>query len=116
MPSRPVSPLWNSLMLDRGAALSLQDQIVAHFRASVLAGRLKAGTRVPSSRTLATDAGVARITAVQAYDRLVAEGYLTARRGAGMFIAESVPDEHFRPASASLRNDHAKRKPRITAE
>ena len=116
MPTRPASPLWNSLILDRGAALSLQDQIVAHFRASVLAGHLKAGTRVPSSRTLAADTGVARITAVQAYDRLVAEGYLTARRGAGMFIAETVPDEHLRPVSVGIRNDRAERRPRVVAE
>ncbi|SRR5579883_663396 len=95
MSARAVSPLWNSLALDRGASRSLQDQIVEYFRAGVLEGRLKAGTRVPSSRALAADHGVARITAVQAYERLVAEGYLTARPSSGLFVAESQPE---RPA------------------
>ncbi|HMK69291.1 MAG TPA: GntR family transcriptional regulator, partial [Stellaceae bacterium] len=76
MVQKSVSPLWNSLALDRGAPASLQDQIVGYFRAAVLEGRLEAGTRVPSSRALAGDHGVARITAVQAYERLTAEGYL----------------------------------------
>src|SRR5215469_7556656 len=100
MSSRPFSPLWNSLALDRTATRSLQDQIVDYFRAAVLEGRLKAGTRVPSSRALAADHGVARITAVQAYERLVAEGYLTARPGSGLFVAESQLEKPERPAGA----------------
>jgi GntR family transcriptional regulator/MocR family aminotransferase len=92
MASRPVPPLWSSLSLDRAAAPSLQDQIVDFFRAAVLAGRLAPGTRVPSSRQLAADHGVARITAVEAYDRLVAEGYLRARAGAGLFVADGLPE------------------------
>jgi GntR family transcriptional regulator/MocR family aminotransferase len=101
--SRAASPLWNSLALDREAPLPLQEQIAAYFRAAVLHGRLRAGTRVPSSRALAADHGVARITAVQAYDRLVAEGYLVARAGAGLFVADSVPDHLARPEAPVVR-------------
>src|SRR5579875_2225683 len=96
---RPVPPLWSSLALERSAGPSLQDQIVAFFRDGILAGRFKAGARVPSSRQLAAEHGVARITAVQAYDRLVAEGYLVPRRGAGLFVAESIPED---PAPRAL--------------
>src|SRR3954452_20791080 len=96
-PARLISPLWNSLALDRGGAVSLQDQLVGYFRDAVLSGRLKAGARVPSSRALALEHGVSRITAVQAYDRLVAEGYLVARPGPGLFVADSVPDDHLLP-------------------
>jgi GntR family transcriptional regulator / MocR family aminotransferase len=53
----------------------------------VLSGRLKGGARVPSSRVLAADHDVARITVVEAYDRLVAEGFLTSRPGSGLFVA-----------------------------
>ncbi|MBV8168868.1 MAG: PLP-dependent aminotransferase family protein [Alphaproteobacteria bacterium] len=98
--TRLISPLWNSLALDRDAKQPLQDQIVGYFRAAVLDGRLKAGARVPSSRALALEHGVSRVTAVQAYDRLVAEGYLVARPGAGLFVADSVPDDHLLPAPA----------------
>jgi GntR family transcriptional regulator/MocR family aminotransferase len=112
MVSRPVSPLWNSLALDRAAARSLQDQIVAYFRGAVLEGRLKAGTRVPSSRALAADHAVARITAVQAYERLVAEGYLAARPGSGLFVAESQLE---RPAKAAAPRRRTQGNPRTPA-
>ncbi|HUN45522.1 MAG TPA: PLP-dependent aminotransferase family protein [Stellaceae bacterium] len=110
--ARIASPLWNSLALDRAAALPLQEQIAAYFRAAVLGGRLRAGTRVPSSRALASDHGVARITAVQAYDRLVAEGYLVARAGSGLFVADSVPEHLARPAPVP-RRERAGRPPEL---
>ena len=105
MPARSVLPLWNSLALDRGAQASLQDQIVGYFRAAVLEGRLEAGARVPSSRALAGDHGVARITAVQAYERLMAEGYLESRPGSGLFVAENLPEHPARPAARPRRAD-----------
>ncbi|HKF72274.1 MAG TPA: PLP-dependent aminotransferase family protein [Stellaceae bacterium] len=113
MSSRPFSPLWNSLALDRTATRSLQDQIVDYFRAAVLEGRLKAGTRVPSSRALAADHGVARITAVQAYERLVAEGYLASRPGSGLFVAESQGDPPAKPAAAIRRSRNRFRAPTL---
>jgi GntR family transcriptional regulator/MocR family aminotransferase len=78
------------LALDRLASASLQDQIVDYYRAAVLDGRLRPGTRVASSRQVAAEHGVARITVVQAHDRLVAEGYLVARPGAGLFVAPGL--------------------------
>jgi GntR family transcriptional regulator/MocR family aminotransferase len=93
MALRPLSPLWNTLLLDRRNVLSLQEQIVAYFRDAVLSGRLLSGSRVPSSRALAVDQGIARITVVQAYDRLVAEGYLVPRRGSGFLVADGIPVE-----------------------
>ena len=113
MPSRTLSPLWNSLALDRAAARSLQDQIVDYFRAAVLQGRLKAGTRVPSSRALAVDHGIARITAVQAYERLVAEGYLAARPGSGLFVAESQLERPAKPATTHRRHPGKRRTPTL---
>jgi GntR family transcriptional regulator / MocR family aminotransferase len=88
---RPLSPLWNSLTLDRRSATSLQEQIVVYFRDAVLGGRLTSGSRVPSSRALAAEQGVARITVVGAYDRLAAEGYLVSRRSSGFFVAHGIP-------------------------
>ena len=84
MSGRATQPLWNVLSLDRRgsrAGGSLQDQIVAFFREAVLRGAFKPGARLPSSRQLAAELGVARITAVEAFDRLTAEGYFVARRG-----------------------------------
>jgi GntR family transcriptional regulator/MocR family aminotransferase len=58
------------------------------LREAVRTGRLAPGTRVPSSRTLAADLGVARNTVADAYADLVAEGWLTARQGSGTRVAE----------------------------
>jgi GntR family transcriptional regulator/MocR family aminotransferase len=110
MPARPLSPLWNSLALDRRAPL--QDQIFAYFREGVLAGRLKAGTCVPSSRALAAEHGIARITAVQAYERLVAEGYLVPRAGAGLYVTASAPEHSLRAPEAPPRQARRARPPR----
>ncbi len=59
----------------------------AALRDAVQAGRLAAGTRLPSSRTLAADLGIARNTVADAYNQLVAEGWLTARQGSGTRVA-----------------------------
>ncbi|MFL1432468.1 MULTISPECIES: GntR family transcriptional regulator, partial [unclassified Nocardiopsis] len=57
------------------------------LRAAVAEGRLPAGTRLPSSRTLGADLGIARNTVAEVYGRLVAEGWLQARVGAGTWVA-----------------------------
>ncbi|MEV7673267.1 PLP-dependent aminotransferase family protein [Streptomyces sp. NPDC088752] len=58
------------------------------LREAVRSGRLAAGTRLPSSRSLAADLGTARNTVADAYAELVAEGWLTARQGSGTRVAE----------------------------
>jgi GntR family transcriptional regulator / MocR family aminotransferase len=66
-----------------GRRAGLEDAL----RRAVRSGRLPAGTRLPSSRALATDLGCARATVVAAYEQLVVEGYLEARRGSGTVVA-----------------------------
>jgi GntR family transcriptional regulator / MocR family aminotransferase len=58
------------------------------LRAAILDGRLKAGLRLPATRALASALGVSRNTIVAAYDLLLGEGYIAARRGAGNFVAD----------------------------
>ena len=57
------------------------------LRDAVRSGRLAAGLRLPSSRTLAGDLGIARNTVAEVYSQLVAEGWLTARTGSGTSVA-----------------------------
>ncbi|WP_040906301.1 GntR family transcriptional regulator, partial [Streptomyces griseoflavus] len=57
------------------------------LREAVRTGRLAPGTRLPSSRSLAADLGIARNTVADAYGDLVAEGWLTARQGSGTRVA-----------------------------
>ncbi len=60
------------------------------LREAVRSGRLAPGPRRPPYRSLAADLGIARNTAADAYAELVAEGWLTARQGAGTHVARQV--------------------------
>jgi GntR family transcriptional regulator/MocR family aminotransferase len=71
----------------------LQQQIYAGIRRAILDGVLRPGARVPSSRALASDLGVSRTTTLLATEQLLAEGYLTAARGSGTFVAHELPDD-----------------------
>jgi GntR family transcriptional regulator/MocR family aminotransferase len=57
------------------------------LRDAVRTGRLAKGVRLPSSRSLAADLGIARNTVVDAYGELIAEGWLNAAQGSGTRVA-----------------------------
>lgn len=61
------------------------------LRDAVRSRRLAPGLRLPSSRALAADLGIARNTVAEAYGQLVAEGWLVARPGSGTSVAERPP-------------------------
>ncbi len=81
----PHSPL--PVRLDRARPEPLGVQLSTQVRDLVLGGTLTRGDRLPSTRALATELGVARSVTEQAYDQLLAEGWLEARRGSGTFVA-----------------------------
>ena len=84
----------------RTGGSGLRRSLTDGLREAVRGGRLAPGTRLPSSRSLAADLGVARNTVADAYADLVAEGWLTARQGSGTRVAErAVPV----PAAAARR-------------
>ncbi|MFB8248161.1 PLP-dependent aminotransferase family protein [Streptomyces sp. NPDC055952] len=69
----------------------LRRGLTGALREAVRSGRLAPGTRLPSSRALAADLGIARNTVADAYADLVAEGWLTARQGSGTRVATVAP-------------------------
>ncbi|WP_341926143.1 PLP-dependent aminotransferase family protein [Nocardioides psychrotolerans] len=77
--------------LDRTKPTSLGLQLSGQVRARITGGHLAPGDRLPSSRALARDLGVARSVTEQAYAQLVAEGWLEGRHGSGTFVAASGP-------------------------
>ncbi|MFD5414652.1 PLP-dependent aminotransferase family protein [Streptomyces nojiriensis] len=87
------------LHLDLTAGRGLRAGLTEALREAARSGRLAAGTRLPSSRTLAADLGIARNTVAEAYAELVAEGWLTARQGSGTRVAERARPR--RPAAAA---------------
>src|SRR4051795_9029708 len=75
-------------------------QVYRALRGAIVDGRLPAGHRLPATRMLAADLGVGRNSVATAYERLVAEGYLTARVGAATFVAPLRPRPPPRRAAA----------------
>ncbi|HEX8568236.1 MAG TPA: PLP-dependent aminotransferase family protein [Pyrinomonadaceae bacterium] len=79
---------------DRTASgVPMHRQIYEKMRQAILSGELPPKSRVPASRTLAAQLGVSRMTIVNAYDQLFAEGYLEGKIGAGTFVAQDLPEE-----------------------
>ena len=78
----PVLPLTLDRTDPRPLGLQLADQV----RRLVVAGTLVPGDRLPSTRRLAADLGVARSVAEQAWDQLRAEGWIEGRHGAGTWV------------------------------
>lgn len=77
-------------------------QLVEHFSGLIEQGQLPPGARLPSIRGAAKEFDVSTFTVVQAYDRLVALGYVDARKGDGFFVPQASPSKLARPRSAPL--------------
>src|SRR5438270_6291868 len=73
--------------------MTLTKALYDELRHSILHGQLQPGTRLPSTRALAEERGVSRNTVLNAYEQLLAEGYLEARVGSGTCVARSLPEE-----------------------
>jgi GntR family transcriptional regulator / MocR family aminotransferase len=70
----------------------LYQQLYGYLRAAILAGQLKGGSKLPSTRALADELGASRNTVLNAYEQLRAEGYLESVGGSGTFVARVLPD------------------------
>jgi DNA-binding transcriptional MocR family regulator/MFS family permease len=77
-----------------------QKAVFDHLRQSILTGTLPPSSRLPPTRSLAQELGVARQTVVLAYERLAAEGYVRGRTGSGTYVADDLPDQAPAPAAA----------------
>ncbi len=81
-----------ALSLSRKRGASLQSQIADQLRQQIVSGRLEPGCEMPPSRELAAQYRISRNTVLQAYDRLMSEGYLSTIGGVGTFVTKAVPD------------------------
>lgn len=88
-----------AIMLDAAVPQPLYRQIYSNLRAAILDGQIAPGTRLPPTRTLARELRVARTTIVNAFDQLIAEGYLEGKVGAGTYVTSHLPEEVLRVSS-----------------
>ena len=91
--------------LEKRGSLARYDYLYRCIKEDILSGRLKAGEKLPSKRTLATHLNTAVVTVENAYAQLEAEGYLNAREKRGYFVnpVETGPVRE-NPAEAREKN------------
>ena len=77
----------------------LQQQLYEQLRDLIVTARLANGTRMPSTRMLADQFSVSRITVLLTYERLIAEGFLGTVPAKGTFVSQSRPAPPGLPAS-----------------
>lgn len=88
--------------IDRTCGKPLNRQVYQVIREAILDHVMPVGLQLPSSRDLARELKVSRNTITNAYDQLLAEGYLEARTGSGTFVADTVPDEMPQVAESAM--------------
>jgi GntR family transcriptional regulator/MocR family aminotransferase len=117
MPDRAltsVAPatLWTT-RLDRTVPMPLSRQLAGALREALSEGRIEAGARLPSTRTLARELGLSRSTVVTVFEQLAAEGYITGKPGSGYFAAASLaaagPPIKTEPAAPRPLSRHGER-------
>lgn len=96
------------ILLDEKSDAPLYRQIYDVIRRSILSGEFHSGRQLPSTREMAKQLSVSRLTVVNAYDQLIAEGYLESKRGAGTFVAEHLPEEFLQSPLVKQQKSGAK--------
>jgi GntR family transcriptional regulator / MocR family aminotransferase len=84
---------FEMIRLDRTTAEPLQEQLYRQIRDELRSGSFADGSsRLPSSRALALDLGISRLTVSLAFSKLHAEGYLQSKVRSGTFVANPLPE------------------------
>ena len=98
------------LDIDRTSPQPLRVQVYNSVRRAIVSGRLRPGTRLPSTRALARRLKVSRNTILAAYEALLAEGLLVGKVGSSTrvreLVAETVPTPRLPHPSTLLRDAH----------
>ena len=86
---------FEMIRLDRNAGEPLHQQLYRQIRDELVSASVNDSTsRLPSSRVLAADLGISRLTVNLAFSKLTTEGYLHARIGSGTFVAQPLPETY----------------------
>ncbi|MCZ8520341.1 MocR-like pyridoxine biosynthesis transcription factor PdxR [Paenibacillus caseinilyticus] len=76
--------------IDRQSKVPMFRQVFEACRGAILSGALAAGCKLPSTRELSAELHVSRNVILEAYELLMAEGYIEGRSGAGTYVAEGT--------------------------
>jgi GntR family transcriptional regulator/MocR family aminotransferase len=118
--TRTSSPLELLVVVRRDDAQPLHRQLEHGLRDAIRTGRLTAGSALPSTRVLADQLELSRGVAVEAYEQLIAEGYLDSRPGGSTRVSARVATaqppaaEQARPSRVGHRIDFSYGRPDVT--
>jgi GntR family transcriptional regulator/MocR family aminotransferase len=97
------------IAIRRNAKTPIHRQIYEAYRAAIIAGNLRPGQRIPSTRVLADELGVSRFPVLNAHAQLLAEGYLVSRVGAGTVVSDVLTDHHGLTEPPAVRQSATRR-------
>jgi GntR family transcriptional regulator/MocR family aminotransferase len=97
------------IALDARSPLPIYRQLYGWIRDAILAGTLRPGQRLPSTRGMAAHLQVSRIPVLGAYEQLIAEGYLETFAGIGTCVAHQLPDNQPHPLRAPAQPAEGRR-------
>ncbi|MEM7033724.1 MAG: PLP-dependent aminotransferase family protein [Chloroflexota bacterium] len=103
MPKLPSSIPLGAVQLDSDSSIPLYRQLYKALRRAILSGQLTAGTQLPSTRLLMQELLVSRNTVINAFEQLIAEGYLEGKSGSGTFVCQVLPDDLFQVDIPSVK-------------
>ncbi|HKC64472.1 MAG TPA: PLP-dependent aminotransferase family protein [Pyrinomonadaceae bacterium] len=99
------SSIPNGLItLDANSETPLYRQLYNSLRRAILQGQLTPGTRLQSSREIAKELNVSRNTVVNAFEQLLAEGYLEGQVGSGTYVSRALPEEFLNVKAVARSN------------
>jgi GntR family transcriptional regulator / MocR family aminotransferase len=81
------------ITFEREESRPLYHRLYDWFRSAIQTGQLRPGQKIPSTRYLASELKVSRITVLCAFQRLSAEGYIESSAGSGTYVAKAIPDQ-----------------------
>jgi GntR family transcriptional regulator/MocR family aminotransferase len=114
MVKRAGGALLLAIDIDHRAARPVSTQLYAGLRELMLSGAMVAGDRLPATRTLARDLGLSRTTVIDAFDRLLAEGLVESRVGAGTFVSAALKLDRPQPPPLDGRVVASRARPRLS--
>lgn len=96
------------ISLNKNNRGTLCAELIKILREKILKGDIKNGEKLPSSRVLSSELGVARNTVVEAFEQLIAEGYLETRSGSGTYVKVISNLSLYRSEETSTENERVK--------
>lgn len=81
------------LDIQRDCAITLIEQFYSEIKRKIMSGVIESGYKLPSTRTLSLEYGVSRNVVIEAYDQLLAEGFIVSKPGDGSYVQKGLQIE-----------------------